>query len=403
MLLVAFVCASLTVHPVVAEDLPYGPFDLSTAYGRYAQEIEDFRIGANKLPIGDTQAYYDYFEQHYPDQLAKYDAAIAELEASSYDSDHQLAAAIKNTREKLIAYHEAIVAKDENTIRKTGDELSRTANSEVELANRITSDISQKAAEEDTFLLWLYGGLTGLFGTFTLGTLWWARRSRPLVTGSKYDRKADQLMREHRMALVYSTLWGLAGSVVTLVWYLSIRDSGGTYMIFYGPMVFGGIMFIKGMIDYKRKSRSQGFIEEVKTQDELVRADGSLTIDGYMMEWRRLFQKAAPAHMVVPATLSVDTANSLVRLQPKSREGIDFVHKDMRMLGDGNSRLIFTTKQKKSYVFSLRQDNVKVGFWQSLRRELSWNYLSAKERSTHAIVSRAVSNALNMTFNRIKW
>lgn len=369
------------------------------AYRAYSQMNEDFRVAVEKLPPDDFQAYRDYFEKSYPNQLPKYDAAIHELESTGVTGDYDLAQAIKNSRTKLVTFHEAIVSGDDAKITATGQALDDANTAEVDLANKQV----QQAADEDSSLLWLYGGLTGLFTVLAVGTWWWAHRARSLVTGSKYDEKASQLMHDRRMGLFYATLFGLGGAAVTLIWYLAIRENGGTYMIFYGPIIFGTVIFIKGVIEYRRKSVSQGFIKEVKRQEDLTASDGSTTVNGYMMDWKRAFRTHDPlVNQAIPAVLVVMPSDGSVTLKPTGAGEIVLRQTDIRMLQNGSTRLVFTTKQKKNYIFGLRKETIQVSFWQSLRQELAGGPLTADERTTQAIIAKTVSSTLNTPFNRIR-
>jgi hypothetical protein len=52
-------------------------------------------------------------------------------------------------------------------------------------------------------------------------------------------------------------LWGaglaIIGFIVTMVTYSNASDSsGGTYLIWWGPMLFGVILFIQGLVEYNR-------------------------------------------------------------------------------------------------------------------------------------------------------
>jgi len=42
-------------------------------------------------------------------------------------------------------------------------------------------------------------------------------------------------------------LWCIGGLIVTAVSYSAVKDSGGTYIVAWGAVVFGGWQFLKGL------------------------------------------------------------------------------------------------------------------------------------------------------------
>ncbi|MFN2590551.1 MAG: hypothetical protein ABR518_07250 [Actinomycetota bacterium] len=49
----------------------------------------------------------------------------------------------------------------------------------------------------------------------------------------------------------------IAGAIATLIGYTAASDSGGTYYVFWGAMVFGALIFIQGLVEY-RKNHPRG-------------------------------------------------------------------------------------------------------------------------------------------------
>lgn len=49
--------------------------------------------------------------------------------------------------------------------------------------------------------------------------------------------------------MIYGALWLVGGTVVTVVTY-SAASGGGTYFVAWGAIVFGGIQFVRGLINY---------------------------------------------------------------------------------------------------------------------------------------------------------
>jgi hypothetical protein len=44
--------------------------------------------------------------------------------------------------------------------------------------------------------------------------------------------------------------WCVGGLAITIVTYASASDGGGTYFIAWGPAIFGGLQFVRGLIAY---------------------------------------------------------------------------------------------------------------------------------------------------------
>jgi len=57
-----------------------------------------------------------------------------------------------------------------------------------------------------------------------------------------------------RMMLI-GALFAVVGIVITATTYSAASHGGGTYMIMYGPIIFGPIRFIQGLIKYSSAPR----------------------------------------------------------------------------------------------------------------------------------------------------
>jgi hypothetical protein len=50
--------------------------------------------------------------------------------------------------------------------------------------------------------------------------------------------------------MVVGTLWCVGGSLITAITYSSASESGGTYFVMWGAIIFGGWQFLKGLFQY---------------------------------------------------------------------------------------------------------------------------------------------------------
>jgi hypothetical protein len=51
-----------------------------------------------------------------------------------------------------------------------------------------------------------------------------------------------------RQNIVVGALWCVGGIIVTAATYNAVKDTGGTFLIAWGAILFGGIQFLKGLI-----------------------------------------------------------------------------------------------------------------------------------------------------------
>lgn len=61
--------------------------------------------------------------------------------------------------------------------------------------------------------------------------------------------------RQHRKQVAYTSLAPLAGALITYVTFLFADQLGGSYFIAYGPVLFGGVVFIQAIVRYLQVSK----------------------------------------------------------------------------------------------------------------------------------------------------
>jgi hypothetical protein len=52
--------------------------------------------------------------------------------------------------------------------------------------------------------------------------------------------------------MLYGALWFVGGSIATIVGYSSASSGGGTYLVFWGAIIFGLIQFFQGLGQYSK-------------------------------------------------------------------------------------------------------------------------------------------------------
>jgi hypothetical protein len=104
-----------------------------------------------------------------------------------------------------------------------------------------------------------------VFAVLTLTLFFWKKRDfRTGYKGTVEETKAIDIEKSARKALFVSSLWPLGAAVVTLVWHEIASRSGGTYFIFWGPMVFGILALVNGFKMYKSSRATGGFDAQAK-------------------------------------------------------------------------------------------------------------------------------------------
>lgn len=61
----------------------------------------------------------------------------------------------------------------------------------------------------------------------------------------------DELKQRGRKRMIFGALWFVGGLIVTATTYAA-ASSGGTYVITYGAIIYGIVLFIQGVLDYNK-------------------------------------------------------------------------------------------------------------------------------------------------------
>jgi len=77
--------------------------------------------------------------------------------------------------------------------------------------------------------------------------------------------QAEMIRANIYKGLFQSSAWMTAGILITTISYLFVFEKGGTYLIFYGPVLVGGWQLLRGLSKYFTKDR--------KVLKELSRAE----------------------------------------------------------------------------------------------------------------------------------
>ncbi len=65
--------------------------------------------------------------------------------------------------------------------------------------------------------------------------------------------------------MIAGALWAVGGTLVTVVTY-SATSGGGTYVVAYGAIIFGGIQFVIGLFQYLGHQPQEGGKQEASSQ-----------------------------------------------------------------------------------------------------------------------------------------
>jgi len=72
--------------------------------------------------------------------------------------------------------------------------------------------------------------------------------------GRQVETKVDEnLKAQGHKNMIFGALWFLGGTIVTVV-TLQAASGGGRYVVAWGAIVFGGIQFIRGLIQVNGQS-----------------------------------------------------------------------------------------------------------------------------------------------------
>jgi hypothetical protein len=64
----------------------------------------------------------------------------------------------------------------------------------------------------------------------------------------RVDMISEGIKRAGRKNMLYGALWCLGGIVITALSYQAAAKAGGRYVLAWGAIVFGGIQFIRGLL-----------------------------------------------------------------------------------------------------------------------------------------------------------
>jgi len=59
----------------------------------------------------------------------------------------------------------------------------------------------------------------------------------------------DKTANEGSSNMLFGALWCIGGIVVTAVTYNAVKETGGTYFVAWGAIVYGGWQFLKGLFN----------------------------------------------------------------------------------------------------------------------------------------------------------
>lgn len=244
--LVEIVCSAIIALfafvPVVAHAEEKTSYTVTSTVSQAIDEFITF-VQDDKVSGEEFQAQYDNKAQSLE---SKIDDAITDLHALKLtDSEKtgvdKLVLALMAAKTDLAASRAAFDAGDQDAFQKDLDKFSdatNTYNSEIENLNKQETGLT--SGESTT----LYYALAGVTAAISAAAFAFAFVKKP----------ADAALAKARLNLALSSLWPLGGALVTLGTYLFSSD--GTYLIAWGPIGIGAALFVKGIFDYLKLSKS---------------------------------------------------------------------------------------------------------------------------------------------------
>jgi hypothetical protein len=258
----AALVALFTFVPVVAHAEEQTSYTVTSTVSKAIDDFITF-VQDDKISNEDFQAQYDNKAQSLE---SKIDDAVAGLHAlQSSDSEKagidKLVLALMATKADLVASRAAFDAGNQDDFQKALDKFSddtNTYNNEIENLNKTTTGLTSNETQT------LYYGLAIGSAVITAGAFAFAFVKKP----------SNPVLAKARLNLALSSLWPLGGAAITLGTYLFSTD--GTYYILWGPIGIGLIVFIKGIIDYVKlsKSTTNGGVPPVAPQPPVPTAPG---------------------------------------------------------------------------------------------------------------------------------
>jgi hypothetical protein len=83
-------------------------------------------------------------------------------------------------------------------------------------------------------------------GTGSQGTQWLLKDNKLVPFDKRQKTPREAAVRN----MAFGGVWAGVGLIVTIVTVSSAMDSGGYYVVFWGPVVYGGIRFLQGVFGY---------------------------------------------------------------------------------------------------------------------------------------------------------
>jgi len=72
-------------------------------------------------------------------------------------------------------------------------------------------------------------------------------RAANIVATNIFELRARALKEAAKKNMLHGALWCIGGVVVTAVTYQAVAGTGGTYIVAFGPIIFGAIQFFRGL------------------------------------------------------------------------------------------------------------------------------------------------------------
>ena len=72
-------------------------------------------------------------------------------------------------------------------------------------------------------------------------------RAANVVAADVFELRTRAIREAGKKNMLHGALWCIGGVVVTAVTYQAVAGAGGTYIIAFGPIIFGAIQFFRGL------------------------------------------------------------------------------------------------------------------------------------------------------------
>ena len=244
--LVQIVCSAVVALfafvPVVAHAEEQTTYTVTSTVSKALDDFVTF-VQDDKISNEAFQAQYDNKAQSLE---SKIDDAIAGLRALNLNpteraSADKLSASLSKAQQDLRDSRTAFDAGNQDGFQKALDKFSddTTAyNNEIDNLNKQETGLTSNETQV------LYYGLAAGAAVLSAAAFAFAFVKKP----------ANAILAKARLNLALSSLWPLGGALVTLGTYLFSTD--GTYLIAWGPIGVGLLLFGKGVWDYMKLSKT---------------------------------------------------------------------------------------------------------------------------------------------------